>query len=96
MGNALYPPLGWFAPFALTTTKWLNEAGSPVLVMHGKRDETIPYSLGQELYDGLHVEKEMLVSETSGHCGIPATEPARYYPAVVSFVNRTTNGGTMR
>jgi len=48
IGNALYHPvpLGYFAPFSLMTTRWLNEAGLPVLVMHGKRDEVIPFQLG--------------------------------------------------
>ncbi len=88
IGNALYRPLplGWFAPFALTTTRWLNKAGVPVLVMHGKRDEVIPFAVGMELYDGLRVPKELLVSETAGHCEIANVEPARYYETVTRFV----------
>src|SRR5437763_1551027 len=40
LGNVLYAPLplGVFAPFAMTTTRWLNAANVPVLVMHGRRD----------------------------------------------------------
>ena len=36
MGNVITRPLplGWTAPFALRTTRWLNDAGRPVLVMH--------------------------------------------------------------
>jgi fermentation-respiration switch protein FrsA (DUF1100 family) len=88
IGNALYRPLplGLFAPFALTTTRWLNQAGVPVLVMHGKRDQVIPFSLGMELYNGLRVPKELLVSENAGHCEIPTTEPERYYDTVVRFL----------
>ena len=88
LGNALYKPfpLGWTAPRAMATTRWLNEAGVPVLVMHGKRDEVIPFALGQQLYDGLTVPKEMLVSETAHHSEIPETEGDRYYEAVTRFV----------
>ena len=87
IGNALYKPLplGWFAPFSLMTTRWLNQAGLPVLVMHGKRDEVIPFELGMQLYNGLRVPKEMLVSETAMHDAIATTEPQRYYDAVVRF-----------
>jgi len=90
LGNALYRPipLGWSAPFALTTTRWLNAAGVPVLVMHGRRDAVIPYPLGIELYEGLRVRKELLVSETAGHCEIPSVEPERYYETVVRFIRR--------
>ena len=88
IGNALYRPLtlGWFAPLALTTTRWLNAAGVPVLVMHGKRDQVIPFALGMELYDRLRVPKELLVSEIAGHCEFATAEPERYYDAVVRFI----------
>ena len=89
MGNALYRPLplGWAAPFALRTTRWLNEAGVPVLVMHGTRDAVIPYHLGKKLYDDLDVPKEMLTSN-AGHCEIPLFEAQRYYETVIRFVNQ--------
>ncbi|MFL6248229.1 MAG: alpha/beta hydrolase [Thermoanaerobaculia bacterium] len=89
IGNALYRPLplGWTAPFALRTTDWLNDAGVPVLVMHGTRDGVIPYALGKKLYDDLRVPKEMLTSD-AGHCEIPLFEPARYYEAVTRFVRK--------
>jgi uncharacterized protein len=92
LGNALYRPLplGWIAPLALRTTAWLNDAGLPVLVLHGKRDQVIPFALGQELYDGLRVPKQMFVCESGGHCEIPFVEGDRYYDAVVRFVTDTS------
>jgi alpha-beta hydrolase superfamily lysophospholipase len=90
LGNALYRPLplGWTAPFAMRTAGWLNEAGAPVLVLHGKRDAVIPYRLGRQLYDELRVPKEMLISESAGHCEIPVVEAERYYETVTRFVAR--------
>lgn len=89
MGNALYRPLplGWTAPLALRTTKWLNDAGVPVLVMHGTRDGVVPYALGKKLFDDLDVPKEMLTAD-AGHCEIPVFEPGRYYEAVVRFASQ--------
>jgi len=88
LGNRLYAPLplGWTAPFALTTVKWLNEAGAPVLVMHGKPDQVIPFELGMSLYEQLRVKKELLVSETAGHCELASAERERYYDTVTRFV----------
>jgi fermentation-respiration switch protein FrsA (DUF1100 family) len=94
LGNALYRPLplGWFAPFAMTTTKWLNAAGVPVLVMHGRRDQVIPFALGKRLFDELRVpRKKLLVSETAGHGEIAFIEP-RYYETVVRFVLAPNSG----
>ncbi len=87
LGNAIYRPLplGWTAPFAMRTTAWLNEAGVPVLVMHGERDAVISYALGRKLFDGLRVPKEMLTSH-AGHCEIPLFEADRYYDTVTRFV----------
>jgi fermentation-respiration switch protein FrsA (DUF1100 family) len=91
MGNALYRPfpIGWFAPLALRTQQWLNDAGVPVLVLHGKRDDVIPFELGKALYDGLRVPKEMLVSETSGHCEMVNTDTQSYYATIVRFLKGT-------
>ena len=90
LANTLYAPipLGWTAPRAMATTRWLNEAGVPVLVMHGKRDGVIPFRLGQALYDGLRVPKTMLVSETAGHSEIPSVEGESYYGAVTGFIKK--------
>lgn len=86
VGNALYAPLplGWTAPFALTTTQWLNGAGVPVLVIHGTRDEVIPYELGRRLYEGLTTPKEMLTTEAT-HDATAFDFPQHYYGAVVPF-----------
>jgi len=89
LGNAMYKPIpiGLTAPFALRTTDWLNDAKVPVLVMHGRRDRTIPFALGQQLYDGLRVPKEMMACENADHCEIPDREGARYYETVMRFAN---------
>lgn len=84
MGNALYG-LGWCAPFAMRTMDWLNDAGAPVLVMHGTRDAVIPYRLGKKLYEGLRVPKELLTAD-AGHCEIPLFDAKRYYDTVTRFV----------
>jgi uncharacterized protein len=88
LGNALYAPIpvGWTAPYALTTARWLNEAGVPVLMMHGKPDQVVPFKVGMSLYNQLRVPKEILISETAGHCEIAAVERERFYETVVRFV----------
>jgi len=90
LGNALYAPLplGWFAPRAMMTSRWLNRAGVPVLVMHGRRDAVIPFALGMQLYADLRVPKTLFLSENAGHCEIPAVEGERYFDAVARFIRR--------
>ena len=89
LGDTLYAPLplGWTARGSLTTVRWLNEAGVPVLVMHGKPDPMIPFKMGQSLFDQLRVPREMFVSETAGHCEIASAEGERFYETVTRFVS---------
>lgn len=91
LGDKLYAPLplGWTARGALTTVRSLNEANVPVLVMHGKRDQVIPFQLGTSLYEQLRCKKEMLVSERAGHCELANAEGDRYYDLVTRFVTTT-------
>ena len=95
LGNALYAPIpiGWTAPRAMTTTRWLNQAGVPVLVMHGRRDHVIPFGLGMKLYEGLRGPKELFVSETAMHSEIPSAEPERYYATVTRCVRSGVPAG---
>ena len=88
IGDVLYAPIpvGWAARGSLTTARWLNDAGVPVLVMHGKPDAVIPFAMGESLYKQLRVPKEMLVSETAGHCEIANAEGERFYGTVTRFV----------
>ena len=90
VGNVLFQPvpLGYFARGLLRTREWLDEAGLPVLVIHGKRDRVIPFRLGMELYNELNVEKELFVSETAGHCEVEFAEGERFYAAVTEFIRK--------
>lgn len=88
-GRVIYPilPISLVAKEGFTTLRWLNEAGAPVLVMHGRRDQVLPLSLGMELYDGLKVPKRLFLSETAGHGEIPWTEGSRYYDELLRFLH---------
>lgn len=90
IANAVFRPIpmGFFAGELLLTTRWLNAAVRPVLVMHGKRDAVVPFDLGVELYQELKVQKELFVSETAGHGELEWVEGDRFYEAVIRFVGR--------
>ncbi|MEO8217436.1 MAG: alpha/beta hydrolase [Acidobacteriota bacterium] len=89
MARIVYPglPLSLLVRRSLTALKWLNEAGVPVLVIHGKQDELIPFALGQEMFDNLRVPKRMFTSQTAKHSEVAIVEGERYFEAVISFVD---------
>ncbi|HUF18155.1 MAG TPA: alpha/beta hydrolase [Thermoanaerobaculia bacterium] len=99
MARLAYPnlPFSFFVNRSLRTTDYLNEAGVPVLVMHGKRDSIIPYRLGVELFEGLEVPRTFFTSETADHSEIAMIEGDRYYRAIEEFVAATADAsGTSR
>jgi fermentation-respiration switch protein FrsA (DUF1100 family) len=84
--NVHYFPLGYFAPLSMRTADWLNDAGVPVLLLHGKRDDVSPFDLGMKLYAQLRVPKELLTCDQAAHCEMESLEPEKYYGTVIRFI----------
>jgi uncharacterized protein len=95
LANSIYRPLplGLLVPRSLRTVDWLNDAGVPVLVMHGRRDGVIPFRLGQRLYDQLQTRKEFFESATAGHSQLPEAEGDRFFDAVITFIRSASGAG---
>jgi uncharacterized protein len=85
----VYAPLAFFVRGSLPTTRFVEKAALPLLVMHGRRDTVIPYRLGVEVYEAYGGPKEFFTSESAGHAEIPYREGDRYYDVVISFVRES-------
>lgn len=90
LGNVLFRPLplGYLASDPLRTAESLNKAGRPVLVIHGKADDVIPFQMGEELHAALRTEKKLVVSDAPGHCQMQFAEPERFFNEVVGFIRQ--------
>jgi len=87
VANAIYKvPIGIFLGRSLSAARWLNVSRAPTLVMHGKRDQVIPFRAGMDLYDALEGPKQLFVSETARHCEMPVVDGERYYETVIGFI----------
>ncbi len=62
MGKKLYPymPVRWFARFNYDTIGCLKKVRSPVMIIHSRNDEIIPFEFGLELYDAAAEPKEFV------------------------------------
>jgi fermentation-respiration switch protein FrsA (DUF1100 family) len=62
LGKKCYPylPVKMFASFEYDTISYIKQVACPVMVIHSKADEIIPYEFGVKLYDSLDVEKEFV------------------------------------
>ena len=67
MGKKLYPymPIRWFARFSYDTIGYLKKVQCPVMIIHSRADEIIPFEFGLELYEAANEPKEFV--EISGN-----------------------------
>lgn len=68
MAADLYPwfPVHWIARYRYDTQRYLQDVRAPVLVMHSREDEIIPYRHGRALYDAAH-EPRLFLDLRGGH-----------------------------
>ena len=65
----------------------IHELNAPLLILHGTRDEIIPFRLGRELFDRAPAPKEFVAIEGAGHNDINLAAAGRYWEAIEKWVN---------
>jgi fermentation-respiration switch protein FrsA (DUF1100 family) len=62
IGSCYYPyiPVRWFARFDYPTIDFIRKVRCPVMIIHSREDETIPFEMGLELYDAANEPKEFV------------------------------------
>ncbi|MFA5251974.1 MAG: alpha/beta hydrolase [Phycisphaerae bacterium] len=62
IGKEFYPymPVRWFARFSYRTIDYVKDVRCPVMIIHSRTDETIPFEFGLELYEAANEPKEFV------------------------------------
>jgi fermentation-respiration switch protein FrsA (DUF1100 family) len=62
IGKKFYPymPVRWFAKFKYPTIDYIWKVRCPVLVIHSRDDEIVPFEFGLELYEAANDPKEFV------------------------------------
>ena len=62
MAQRLYPflPIKWLASFSYDTRQYVSTIACPLLVVHSKNDEIIPYAEGRLVFDAAAADKQFL------------------------------------
>ncbi|MGH9339028.1 MAG: alpha/beta hydrolase [Acidobacteriota bacterium] len=84
--HALYSILAPFSSYSLSCKLFLQSVSCPVLVIHGDRDQVVPYALGKELFECLKGEKHFLTVPGAGHNNLAEIDPERYWEKMIRFV----------
>lgn len=64
----------------------INNLKSPILIIHGTVDETIPFEMGKQLFDTYTEKKEMIIIEGGGHNNLQDVAPEQFWGGVKGFV----------
>jgi fermentation-respiration switch protein FrsA (DUF1100 family) len=62
IGRKFYPymPVRWFARFNYQTVDYVKDVHCPVMIIHSRNDEIVPFEFGLELYDAANEPKEFV------------------------------------
>jgi len=68
MGKRLYPymPVKWFARFRYETIKYIRLVQCPVMVVHSREDDIVPFEFAKRLYEAAN-EPKKFVEIYGGH-----------------------------
>jgi uncharacterized protein len=81
------PLLGHFLKSRFDSLRKIQNARVPVLIVHGTRDETVPFSMGQRLYRAAPEPKSFISVEGAGHNDVLAVAGEQYLRRLREFID---------
>ena len=78
---------GYFLGTA-SSLKQVEKSKTPMLFIHGDKDDFVPYYMMEELYNATSSEKEMLTIKDAGHAKSSEVDPETYWTTVYNFTNK--------
>ena len=92
MARLTHPVLSRIVPFGLVVQSRYESLGkmphvnSPVLVIHGKADETVPVEMGLELFEAASYPKRLHLVDGAGHNDVYLLGGDGYFNAIKAFI----------
>ncbi|MBN1517685.1 alpha/beta hydrolase [Candidatus Sumerlaeota bacterium] len=65
----------------------IGDVRCPIMIIHSRKDKTIPFSHGKKLFAAARGSKQCLWLEQSGHDDLILADKDRYWPAIQAFLN---------
>ena len=83
--------LGFFrfiAGNSYNSLKKINNIKSRILIIHGDKDEIIPYDMGKKLFDTFNGTKYMVTIKGGGHNDLQDIDPLLFWGEIEIFLNK--------
>ncbi|NLL39647.1 MAG: alpha/beta hydrolase [Clostridiales bacterium] len=69
-----------------SAVKMVKASRTPILFVHGSRDDVVPVDMAFELYMAAECDKRLLIIEGAGHAMSASWEPERYWNEIFDFI----------
>lgn len=66
----------------------VKKSKTPILYIHGDKDDFVPYYMMEELYNATSSEKEMLTINDAEHAKASEVDPKTYWTTIYNFINK--------
>lgn len=88
MAHHFHPssPLRWLARNAFRSIDKVSQIDGPKLFVHGTADSTVPFHMGEQLYEAAAGPKQWLAIANAGHNDVHRHRPVRYYRTLGRFL----------
>ena len=95
MADALFPvlPVGFLIRSDMNVLERVAQIKIPKLILHGNKDEVVPYALGKKLFQAAAEPKTFYEIENAGHNDTYLAGGQSYYAAWENFVRQVTLPG---
>lgn len=77
--------LAWFTQERFDSKSKIGRVQAPLLMLHGKLDDTIPMVLGERLYAGANAPKRWVMIEGAAHSDLDLVAPDLYQRSLRDF-----------
>jgi hypothetical protein len=71
--------------------KKVPDISSPVLIIHGDKDEVVPWAMGEKIFSALKNPKKIVTITGGQHSDLEFVNPALYYGSIEQFINAHAN-----
>ncbi len=82
-----FPLVGWLVRNHYDSISRIRQLDTPILVLHGDQDETVPMSQGRKLYDAANQPKRFQILKGAAHNDTYEVAGKQYWGAIESFLS---------
>jgi fermentation-respiration switch protein FrsA (DUF1100 family) len=89
MAKAIFPilPIGWAIRSKFDIVNRVPQLKLPKLILHGNRDEVVPYELGRQVFSAAAEPKEFYEIKGAGHNDTIFAGGASYFSTLDKFIS---------